>query len=106
MPLDWSRLFPSGEYGFHMGLRTGDARAFFAATDARAELLAERGRWLDVDAEKYAAMLPEGAELVAEGTELAVDWGMPAAAVDVVALGRMWEPDFVLLRAGEEGVFR
>src|SRR5690242_15333173 len=98
MPLDWSRLFPPGEYGFHMGLRAGDARAFFAATNDNAELLAERGRWLDEDPEKYAVVLPEGAALVGEAAELAAEWGARAVA-DVVALGRVWEPDFVLLGA-------
>jgi hypothetical protein len=105
MPLDWSRLFPPGEYQFHMGLRAGDTRAFFSATDENRELLAERGRWLDEEPEKYAAVLPEGVALVEEAAEFAAEWGMPAAA-DVVALGRVWEPDFVLLRAGEERAFR
>jgi hypothetical protein len=88
-----------------MGLRAGDARVFFAATEDGVELLAERGHWLNEEPEKYVAALPEGLALVEEAAELAAVWGMPAVA-DVGALGRAWEPDFVLLRAGEEGGFR
>ncbi len=88
-----------------MSLRAGDARAFFAATNENAELLAERRQWLDAAPEECALALPEGAALVAEAAELAAEWGMPAAA-EVGALGRVWEPDFVLLRPGEGGGFR
>jgi hypothetical protein len=105
MSLDWSRLFPPGEYGFHMGLRVGGARAFFSATGNSVELLAERGRWLNEEPEKYEAALPEGLALVEEAAELAVGWGTQVKA-EVGALGRVWEPDFVLLREGEDGAFR
>jgi hypothetical protein len=88
-----------------MGLRAGDARVFFSATGNRAELLAERGRWLDEDPEEYAAASSEGLALVEEAAVLAAEWGMPAAA-DVIALGRVYEPDFVLLQASEGGGFR
>jgi hypothetical protein len=42
----WSRLFPAGDFRWSIGLRPGDARAFFAPTAEHAELIAERERWL------------------------------------------------------------
>ena len=96
MQLDWPRLFPSGDFGFHMGLRPGEAPAFFSATAENGALLAERGRWLDEAPGDYAALLPEGADLFAEAAEFAATWGAEAGG-DLIALGRAWEPDFVLL---------
>ena len=96
MQLDWPRLFPSGDFRFHMGLRPGEARAFFAATAENDELLAERGRWLDAAPADYAGLLEDGADLLAEAAELAATWGVETGG-DLIALGRAWEPDFVLL---------
>ena len=105
MPLDWPRLFPPGEYGFHMGLRAGDAREFFAPGEDHTALLAERAHWLDAAPDDYAQLLPEGGPLLAEAAALAAAWGTPNAG-DLPALGRTWEPDFVLLSADENGAWR
>ena len=98
MQLDWSRLFPSGEFRFHMGLRPGDAPAFFVGTAEGCELLAERGRWLDAAPGDYAGLLPDGADLLGEAAELAAKWGVETGGA-LNDLGRVWEPDFVLLNS-------
>ena len=96
MQLDWQRLFPSGDYRFHLGLRPGDARAFFSASAENAALLAERGRWLDAAPADYAQLLPYGAELLEDAAGLAAEFGVQTGG-GLIELGRAWEPDFVLL---------
>lgn len=103
MQLDWERLFPSGEFRWRLGLAPGQARAFFAPTGEQASLLAERARWLATEPEEYALLTPEGAPLLAEVLALARSWGATPAEDLLAALGRVWEPDFVLLSLGDRG---
>lgn len=103
MPLDWSRLFPPGDFRWHLGLRPGDARAFFAPTGEGEGLLAERAGWLAAEPGEYALLTEDGVPLLAEAAVLARSWGVPLADDSLHALGRAWEPDFVLLSLGEAG---
>lgn len=103
MPLDWSRIFPSGDYRWHLGLRPGDARAFFAPTADHADLLAERAHWLTTEPGEYALLTEDGVPLLAEAVSLARSWGVSLGDDSVQALGCAWEPDFVLLSLGESG---
>ncbi|MBS0662704.1 MAG: DUF3445 domain-containing protein [Verrucomicrobia bacterium] len=101
-----SELFPSGPYRFHLTLKRGDAREFFGPQDPAGRLLAERAKWIAVDAARYAALQPEGESLLAEVADLAArEWGIPGVA-SVLELGRRLEPDMLLLSPDETGAFR
>ncbi|HWA84764.1 MAG TPA: heme-dependent oxidative N-demethylase subunit alpha family protein [Opitutus sp.] len=119
-----AELFPEGDYRFHLTLRRGEPRAFFAPRDETGRILAERRRWLAAEPARYAALLPEGEPLLAEFEELCAKWGSmeagrphPASGAmtdggvrppwdRLLALGGAWEPDFLLLSCDEAGRFR
>jgi len=112
----WAGLFPDEDYRFHFGLKQGDPAAFFAPTADRARLLAERRHWLATDTARCAALLPAGAPLLAETLALARQWNtLPPSAGDAdfnspfascLALGCVWEPDFLLLQPESGGEMR
>jgi dimethylamine monooxygenase subunit A len=120
MQVDWQRLFPDEPYRFHMGLRPGDPAQFFRPTPGHTALLAERHRWLTIHPRDYAGLEPDGVELLDETIALARAWDSipaavaiglhPAEAVDAparcAALGKAWEPDFLLLRQDAAGALR
>ena len=64
-------LFPDGDYRFHLTLRRGEPRDFFAFRDTAGAILAERSRWLAAEPARYGALLPEGETLLAEFAGLA-----------------------------------
>jgi len=89
-----------------MRFRRGDIREFFANTSSGA-ILAERRKWLDHNARECAAVLPAGEPILNEVVELARSLDIPVAGpftpIDTcVALGRVWEPDLLLLRTIED----
>jgi hypothetical protein len=43
---NWSQIFPDADHRWVMGLRAGDAAAFFAKRDVTDAVCAERVRWL------------------------------------------------------------
>jgi hypothetical protein len=101
-------VFSEGPFRFRLGTRPGDAANFFAATELHDEILAERQHWLTSDAARYAVLLPEGEPALDAAIEQIA--GMPknllaeAAPFErLLALGRFWEPDFVLLRRDAAG---
>lgn len=98
-------LFPTEDYRFRMTMRRGSPAAFFRGQDGTGVLLAERKRWLWESPERHAGLQPEGVPLFAELLELAAGWGLPPAA-DCIGLGRLWEPDFLLLSRDDDGEFR
>ncbi|HVU23172.1 MAG TPA: heme-dependent oxidative N-demethylase subunit alpha family protein [Opitutus sp.] len=100
-----AELFPDGDYRFHLTLRRGEPRAFFAREDASGAVLAERARWLAADPPRYAALRPEGEPLLAEVVEMSRAWGA-AVADSMAALGAALEPDVLLLSRDEAGQFR
>ena len=109
----WAELFPDEDFQFRFGLRPGDAAAFFAPTSQHAEIVRERAHWLESEPVRSSALLAEGDPLVVETTALAQQWNplvAPENAAEphaqLLALGKSWEPDFLLLRAGESGSFR
>lgn len=118
---DWQRLLPGEPYRFHMGIRPGDARRFFAPTSEHEALVAERTRWLQASPGTYCQLRAEGYPLLEETIQLARQWGLAggpespssvagisedAAEARCLALGRAWEPDFLLLSPSGDGVFR
>jgi hypothetical protein len=109
----WTALLPDEDYRFHFGLKPGDAAQFFAPTASQTELLRERNHWLSEQPHLHATLLPEGEPLLRETIQLARQWGQlppeftePANPfASLVALGRVWEADFLLLKRGEtEGI--
>ena len=108
-------LFPAGDYRFHLTLRRGEPRDFFAPRGSRGAVLAERARWLDSAPDQYAAVLPEGEAAVREFAALAATWipdqenptlsTRPSLEV-LHHLGRTLEPDLLFLTADAEGEFR
>jgi hypothetical protein len=109
-----AELFPEGPYRFHLTLRRGEPREFFARTDPTERVVAERTRWLRAEPERYAALRPEGEATVAEFAEMALEWGVPGAArlagmggrEKVIALGCALEPDILFLAQDVAGEFR
>ncbi len=99
-------LFPDSDFRFHLTLRRGLPAEFFRNRDGSGRLLAERAKWLGENPARYAALLPEGAALLAEVAELGErEWGLPRRST-VHELGAVLEPDFLLLSADEAGEFR
>lgn len=103
MPLDWPRLFPPGDFRWHLGLRPGDAPTFFAPAAEHASLLAERTHCLATAPGEHALLTPHGEALLTETLELARRWGTVPEVDSLIALGSAWEPDFVLLSLDESG---
>lgn len=95
-------------FRFDMGLRRGND-SFFCNCGESA-LLAERNRWLDAHPARHAAALPGSDALLAEVIEfvralnpaIGISAG-PAVLDKTIALGRFWEPDFLLLEADGNG---
>ena len=101
-----AELFPDADFRFHLTLRRGEPRAFFAAQDASGQRLAERAKWLTAEPARYAALLPEGGPIFGELVEIAArNWGL-APTTSVGELGAKLEPDFLLLSPDETGTFR
>jgi hypothetical protein len=106
LPYSIDDIFPAGDFAFHMRFRRGDIREFYANTSS-ADILAERRKWLDHNAGECAAVLPAGERILDEVVELAESLDIPVSVqstpIDTcVALGRMWEPDLLLLRTVED----
>ena len=100
-----AELFPAEDYRFHLTLRRGDLRAFFAPMDPTGRLLEARRRWLQADPERYAALEPDAASLLEDWADLVRGWGV-AEGSSCVDLGGQLEPDFLLLRTDDLGAFR
>jgi len=104
-----------------MGLGPGNAPPFFASTPDHDRILDERVRWLRTSLSDYCQLLPDGYTLLEETLQLAAEWGLspgpssdspsskdakPHLDAQCLELGRSWEPDFLLLKLGEDGIFR
>jgi hypothetical protein len=104
-------VLPEGDYRFSFRFERADPRQFFRPTPLHDDLIAQRSRWLRTEPGQYAALLPEGEPLLEEALELAAQWGSvetesvsfsntnPQLLARCIALGRAWEPDFLLLKA-------
>lgn len=100
-------LFPDGDHRHRLTLRRGSPRDFFASQDATGSLRAERCRWIDQAAVRHAALTPEGEPLLREFSRLLVAWAcVPSAGLTVGELGRVLEPDVLLLSRDPAGHFR
>jgi hypothetical protein len=112
-----AELFPDGDFRFHLTLRRGEPRDFFANREATDRVRIERSRWLTSDVGRYAALLPEGLPLLEEFIELGSSWNVPLClnkrAVKstppeeiLATLGEAFEPDILFLSVDAEGQFR
>jgi hypothetical protein len=113
-----TNLFPDADYRFQMHLERGSIAGFFRGTFEHEKILAERSRWLDLSPRTYAAMLPEGGPLLDEAIEIARHAGVPGGEADggwrdpdsawerCLGLGKIWEPDFLLLLPQDDGQLR
>lgn len=115
MALDWQRLFPDSDYRFAMGLRPGDARAFFAPEERypALTLFNERCRWLEDwdEAEHCAAADADALDIVTQFVETFHVEGNILVQSDcarklAIAVGMELEPDWMLLRPDAAGVYR
>lgn len=109
--MNWGELFPDEDYRFRVGVKPGNAAQFFAATAAHDTLIAQRAHWLAEAPRRYAALLPEGDALLGETVSRAQSWGAKQAPgedswTQCLALGRMWEPDYLLLKPDANGAPR
>lgn len=92
-----SHFLKAGDFRFDMGLRRGSPDYF--RNKGPTDLLAERGALLEKgDPSSYAAALDGAEPLLREAAAFARSLDIPAGDRPSPAeLGRLWEPDFVLL---------
>ena len=108
-PADWATLLPDEDYRFSMRFHREAAQHFFGPTAARAEILAQRARWLDETPGRYAAVTAPARPLLLELAALTRGWlgADTAEPPDDLALcqglGRQLEPDFLLLQSDASG---
>src|SRR6266536_4229258 len=108
-PSELAGLFSGESFRFQMGLRRRGGH-FFANTAGTRGLLDERRHWLESTPQDCTAILEEGVPLLNETIQFAKDAGVSVVVDKTVSpleqcmtLGKIWEPDFLLLnREGEE----
>src|SRR5687768_15693889 len=88
-----ANLFPEGTYTHQMGFQRGDFAQFFSSTEFHASIVEQRRQWLETDPQKYAALLPEGSDLLDETIELAVRHNTlsPNAAAAIQHQSTAWD---------------
>jgi hypothetical protein len=102
---NWLRLFPAADFRWSMSLLPGDGRDFFSQSRDGEAILRQRRRQLADRPGDYAVLPAAAGDLVAEVLERFEAWqGRPFR--DAMDAGTSLEPDWVLLRADAEGVFR
>lgn len=114
-PANW---FPDQDHRFYMRFERGSIADYFKPTNAHLKISAEREHWLRASPQSYMGLLPEGVPLLEEAVALAQSEqtllpesltalaGTDSPEEKCRVLGESWEPDFVLLRPGEDGAFR
>jgi len=105
-----TEILPDEEDRFTLRFGHGEPAAFFAATRHHAEVLAQRRHLLCNEPNTYAALLPEGVELLEETADLAREWNgfTPESEVEspweeCLELGKFWEADYLLLKCEAGG---
>lgn len=111
------QLFVDEDFRFRLGTIPGEPEEFFARSVESTTVLTERRRWLTTDPARYAAILPEGTEIVEEFLKFVCHWKeLAEASADLhspelylfeklLVLGSSIEPDFVLLVPRSDGQF-
>lgn len=104
LPYTTADLFPKEDFAFTMKFRRGEIAPFFQNSSEHANITAERKRWLSENPNRYAAVLPEGEDVVQEAAALARSVGVQveeglSPAETLLAMGKEWEPDLLILKA-------
>ena len=102
----------SGNFAFTLRGWKEPAHLFFAPGPARAEILAERRKWLQESPERHLVCVTEAWDLAQEVAGLAQTWDgsyQPDPRLDLPrllqSLGEHWEADIILCRQDDEGRF-
>jgi hypothetical protein len=108
---DWARIFPDADHRWAMGLRPASAAEFFAPIDDGGDVCRERAQWLADNPERYAALPTEAEPALRDTLRLARELGVEidqglSPLEQMLALGRLWEPDFVWMRPDDAGTHR
>lgn len=115
---DITPLFPDEDYRFHIRFDRRDVGAFFQPTSDYSTLIAERRHWLTSAPKTYTDLQPEGIPLLEETIAMAhrlgtvpkhfsVEANVNETARDqCLALGTVWEPDFLRLKLDPNGELR
>jgi dimethylamine monooxygenase subunit A len=99
---DW--LFDGERHGFQFGMRRTAGDAWFQLEGWDASALAERRGWIADQPGAAIVWLPEAGPVLAEAADLFGRVPLPPAGAEACAeLGRLWEPDFLLLRRDDGG---
>ncbi len=116
--VDLAKWFPDQDHRFYMRFERERIGDYFKPSELQSKILAERCYWLRTTPQIYTALLPEGIPLLEEAIALAQSEQtlLPESLVALAdanspedkcrILGESWEPDFVLLRPGDDGAFR
>jgi len=106
------RLFPDADYRHQMRFRRGTVQDFFRPWHRPPDILQQRQLWLRHDPASYVAVLPECGELLQEFIGLIRETGVDPNPANVsqtesnletvIGLGGALEPDFLLLKVGED----
>lgn len=101
-------LFPDADYAHRLTVKRGDVSVFFAPTDEHDAVMAERRRWLGESPRNYIAATDDALPLIAETARLlAPDIRLSGDGLnDLIAIGCVVEPDIVLLKKGDDEIFR
>ncbi len=113
-----AELFPDEDYRFNVRFGRSTFAEYFGTSANQDAVLAERRRWLQSAPQDYSAWLPDAAPLLDEAIAIAQNEGAlsESAAAQLLAiadpaarcraLGELWEPDFLLLKADAAGKIR
>lgn len=116
--MNLSAILADRDFGLRMRFEKRDIAEFFQASADHEAVMAERRSWIARHPEQTVAITPEGVGLLDETVELAdrlntlpasaaqMDWGKLDPFSRCQALGESWEPDFLLMAPGPDGVFR
>jgi hypothetical protein len=104
------RLFPDEDFRLHLTLRRGAPSEFLRNRDATGSVLAERRKWLEADPRRYARLEPAGEEAWRELSDRMAEWGVATVpsgdGAHPAALGRLLEPDLLVLTRDTAGIWR
>jgi hypothetical protein len=113
-----AELFPEEDYRFNFRFERGSISEFFRPTAQHDEIIEQRRFWLKSAPATHAALLPEGGALLEEAVRVGQaertfpdqdsNALLPGATPweRCLALGEVWEPDFLLLQSQPDGVVR
>lgn len=101
-----TRLFAAEKYAFQFGMHRA-AGGWFDLAAGDPDALADRRRWLRERPEWCRVWSPGAGPVLREALALFPGFDGPADGIPgLLRLGELWEPDFVLLRRGDDGEFR